>query len=100
MKTSAVLGVGAILVGLAGGAFADPRSDQVPPKRKAAPAPKYVMVTGSLIPRQVKGQAIGTQTSSPLRVYDRREIDKTGRFTTTQILADDPSARVLGHPGG
>jgi hypothetical protein len=61
----------------------------------------YVMVTGSLLPQKVKIHPIGTNTASPLRVYNRDEIDKMGRFTTEDVLAQDPSLRVMrGMPGG
>ncbi len=57
---------------------------------------KTVFVTGSLIPRRVKVRRIGTTTESPLRVIDRDEIDKTGRFTTAGAFVNDPSVRVIG----
>jgi len=77
-------------------AFADPQNNH-----QAGEKDKYVMVTGSMIPRKVKVKSIGTTTTSPLRVYKRREIDQTGRFTTEGVLAQDPSVRVTsgGLPG-
>lgn len=57
----------------------------------------YVFVTGSLIPQRVKVKPIGTNTVSPVRIYKRDEIDKTGRFTTRDVLAQDPSVQVSGH---
>jgi hypothetical protein len=56
----------------------------------------YVMVTGSNLPQKVKIKSIGTLTESPLRVYKRREIDQTGRFTTEDVLRQDPSLKVHG----
>ena len=56
----------------------------------------YVMVTGSNIPQKVKIKNIGTTTTSPMRNYDRDEIDKTGRFTTEEVLRTDPSITVRG----
>jgi uncharacterized membrane protein len=56
-----------------------------------------VFVTGSLIPQRVRVSAIGTPTTSPLRVIDRREIDQTGRFTTPDAFVNDPSVRIIGH---
>ena len=56
-----------------------------------------VFVTGSLIPQRVKVRRIGTKTQSPLRVIDRGEIDKTGRFTTPGSLVNEASMRVIGH---
>jgi len=61
---------------------------------------KYVFVTGSLIPQKVKIKSIGTATFSPVRIYNRREIDQTGRFTTEGVLAQDPDLQVrMGHAG-
>jgi hypothetical protein len=60
-----------------------------------------VKVTGSHIPQKVKIHRIGTLTASPLRVYNRHEIDQTGRVTTAGVLAQDPSLTVTsGTPGG
>lgn len=58
---------------------------------------KLVFVTGSHIPQKVKVKAIGTETASPVRVYTRAEIDRTGRFTTEGILAQDPSVTIIGN---
>ena len=59
---------------------------------------KLIFVTGSLIPQRVKIKPIGTATTSPMRTYDRNEIDSLGRFTTRDILATDSALRVFG-PG-
>jgi len=59
---------------------------------------KLIFVTGSLIPLRVKLKPIGTATTSPMRTYDRNEIDSLGRFTTKDILATDSALRVFG-PG-
>jgi outer membrane cobalamin receptor len=56
----------------------------------------YVMVTGSNIPQKVKIKNIGTTTTSPMRNYDRDEIEKTGRFSTEEVLRTDPSLSVHG----
>jgi outer membrane cobalamin receptor len=56
----------------------------------------YVMVTGSNIPQRVKIKAIGTKTASPIRVFDRHEIDQTGAFNTEDVLRHDPSIQVHG----
>ncbi|MEO8438766.1 MAG: hypothetical protein ABI540_00960 [Spartobacteria bacterium] len=58
---------------------------------------KLVFVTGSRIPKKVKVKAIGTNTTSPVRVYTRAEIDRMGRFTTEGILAQDPSVTIIGN---
>ena len=57
---------------------------------------KTVFVTGSLIPIRVKVRRIGTNTVSPVRVIDRQEIEQTGRHTTSGVLINDPSVRVIG----
>jgi outer membrane cobalamin receptor len=56
----------------------------------------YVIVTGSNIPQKVKIKPIGTNTASPIRVFDRREIDQTGAFNTEDVLRHDPSIKVHG----
>lgn len=98
MKTLKLATIGAsllVLAVVAGEAVASP-NDQ-PGERYA-----YVFVTGSRIPQKVKVKPIGTNTVSPLRVYKRREIDQTGRFTTEDVLAQDPSLRIISGrvPGG
>ena len=61
----------------------------------------YVWVTGSRIPQKVKVTPIGTNTVSAMSVWDRRQINQTGRVTTEGVLAQDPSVRVtLGSPSG
>lgn len=61
---------------------------------------EYVFVTGSRIPQKVKVKSIGTATVSPLSVIKRREIDRSGRFTTEGVIALDPSVRVISGHGG
>jgi len=56
----------------------------------------YVMVTGSNIPQKVHIKSIGTTTESPIRVFNRREIDQTGAFNTEDVLRYDPDIRVHG----
>jgi outer membrane cobalamin receptor len=56
----------------------------------------YVTVTGSNIPQRVKIKAIGTPTDAPVRVFNRREIDQTGAFTTEDVLRHDPSVQIHG----
>ena len=58
---------------------------------------KTKFVTGSNIPSRVTVKAIGTNTTSPMRVYTREEIDRTGKFSTQGILAQDPSVTILGN---
>jgi hypothetical protein len=55
---------------------------------------KYVVLTGSYIPQKVVLRSIGTNTTDPLRIYNRNEIDKTGRVTTEGVLRLDPSLTV------
>jgi hypothetical protein len=62
---------------------------------------KYVVLTGSYIPQKVVLRSIGTNTTNPLRIYNRNEIDKTGRVTTEGVLRLDPSLTVVsGHASG
>ena len=80
-------------------AFANPqRYERVPPPGERY---AYVWVTGSRIPQKVRISPIGTQTFSALSVWDRRQINQTGRQTTEGVLAQDPSLRVIsGRPSG
>ena len=62
---------------------------------------KYVVLTGSYIPQKVVLRSIGTNTTDPRRIYNRNEIDKTGRVTTEGVLRMDPSLTVVsGHGSG
>ena len=88
MKTSKLVKAGALLLILAvaaAEAFANPQGDRY----------AYVWVTGSRIPQKVKITPIGTTTVSPLSVWDRRQINQTGRVTTEGVLAQDPSVHVI-----
>jgi outer membrane cobalamin receptor len=76
---------------------AEPLADAVSGKKNDGSKEKLVFVTGSRIPKRVKVKAIGTNTTSPVRVYTRAEIDRTGRFTTAGILAQDPSVQIIGN---
>jgi hypothetical protein len=78
----------------AGTVLADPTDNQAP-KRKQEVEERAIFVTGSLIPQRVKLQPIGTTTVSPVRIIDRREIDWTGRQTTTGAFVNEPSVRVI-----
>jgi hypothetical protein len=80
-------------------AFAGPqKQEQVPPKGERY---AYVWVTGSRIPQKVKISPIGTQTFNALSVWDRRQINQTGRVTTEGVLVQDPSVTVrLVRPSG
>jgi hypothetical protein len=85
------------LVGI-GIATADPLAPAVSGQKKDKDGKeKLVFVTGSRIPKRVTVKAIGTNTVSPVRVYTREELDRTGRFTTPGILAQDPSVRIMGN---
>ncbi len=116
MKTlKLALGITVVSLVAAQFAVADPRvgergTDEVPQRDKKASsyheplAPaiagteeKLVFMTGSRIPQRLRVKAIGTKTTSPVRVYTRAEIDRTGRFTTEGILAQDPSVRIIGN---
>ena len=92
MKTSKLAKAGALLLILAVAtteAFANPQRDQVGDRYV------YVWVTGSRIPQKVKISPIGTPTFNALSVWDRRQINQTGRQTTEGVLAQDPSVRVI-----
>jgi hypothetical protein len=98
MKTSKLVKVAASLLILAVAAteaFGNPQRDQTGDRYV------YVWVTGSRIPQKVKITPIGTNTVSAMSVWDRRQINQTGRVTTEGVLAQDPSVRVtLGSPSG
>jgi hypothetical protein len=67
-----------------------------PPREKSSDNYAYVFVTGSNIPQRVKIKRIGSLTTSPITAYDRDDIHKTGRFTTEEVLRQDPSLKVHG----
>jgi outer membrane cobalamin receptor len=77
-----------ILAIVATEAFANPQREQTGDRYV------YVWVTGSRIPQKVKVSPIGTNTFSSMSVWDRRQINQTGRVTTEGVLAQDPSVRV------
>jgi hypothetical protein len=59
---------------------------------------KYVYVTGSNIPRKVKIRRWGTDTTSPVAIYDQRDIRNSGHATTEDALKNlDPSISVQRH---
>jgi len=102
MKISNIVRSGVALLLLsaaAGAAFAGPQKQKnVQPQSQR---PEYIWVTGSRIPQKVKISPIGTPTFSALSVWDRRQINHTGRGTTEGVLKQDPSLSViLGHGGG
>ena len=94
------LAVGIAFVGLVGVQLvtADPLAPAVLGTKNGANE-KLVFVTGSRIPQRVQVKAIGTNTVSPMRVYTREEIDRTGRFTLQGILAQDPSVNIINGTG-
>lgn len=96
------LALGIAVVGLLGIGIgtAEPLADAVSGKKKEGTPEKLVFVTGSHIPQRVQVKAIGTNTTSPVRVYTRAEIERTGQFTTQGILAQDPSLRIIGNGAG
>ncbi len=100
MKTlKLALGMAVVsLVGI-GIAAADPLAPAVTGEKQAkdAKGDKLVFVTGSRIPKRIQVKAIGTNTVGQLRVYTREEMDRTGRFTTEGILAQDPSVTIIGN---
>ncbi len=93
------LALGIAVVGIAGIGIstAEPLAQAVAGKKDDGKRDKLVFVTGSHIPQRVKVKAIGTNTTSPVRIYTRAEMDRTGQFTTQGILAQDPSVRIIGN---
>jgi hypothetical protein len=72
-----------------------------PEKTRTGDRNVYVWVTGSRIPQKVKISPIGTPSFSAMSVWDRRQINQTGRLTTEGVLAQDPSVHVnLGRGAG
>ncbi len=71
--------------------YHEPLAPAISGSKKYGDGTKLVFVTGSRIPQRVKVKAIGTATTSPVRVITREEIDRTGKFTTRGILTQDPS---------
>jgi hypothetical protein len=93
-KLQVALGFVAVsLVGV-GIVSADPLAPAVQGKKNEG---KTKFVTGSHIPSRVTVKSIGTNTTSPMRVYTREELDRTGKFTTEGILAQDPSIVIIGN---
>jgi hypothetical protein len=88
------------ILAVAGTALAGPQVEKVVPI-KGQPGYAYVFVTGSRIPQKLKISPIGTPFFSSLSIWDRRQINQTGRETTEGVLKQDPSASViLNHGGG
>jgi len=99
MKMSSMMKSTAVLLAVsvaATTAFAGPqKQEQVRPKGERY---AYVWVTGSNIPQKVKISPIGTNTVSAMSVWDRRQINQTGRGTAEDVLRQDPSVSIrLGH---
>lgn len=102
MKTlKLALGIAVVSIAVTGISTADPLAQAVTGKngKKDEGKEKLVFVTGSHIPQRVKVKAVGTATTSPVRVYTRAEMDRTGQFTTEGILAQDPSVRIFSSHG-
>ncbi|PYK04476.1 MAG: hypothetical protein DME66_09645 [Verrucomicrobia bacterium] len=84
----------ALILAVAGtSAFAQPQGYYQ--KVRAGDRYAYVWVTGSRIPQKLKISPIGTPTFNALSVWDRRQINQTGRGTTEGVLVQDPSVRVI-----
>jgi outer membrane cobalamin receptor len=99
MKMSSMMKSTAVLLAVsvaATTAFAGPqKQEQMPPKGERY---AYVWVTGSNIPQKVKISPVGTNTVSAMSVWDRRQINQTGRGTAEDVLRQDPSVSIrLGH---
>jgi outer membrane cobalamin receptor len=97
MKISGMIKSAAVLLILA---VAASEAVANPPNDQSSDRYAYVMVTGSRIPQKVKISPIGTRSFSAMSVWDRRQINQTGRQTAEGVLAQDPSVRVFfGHSG-
>src|SRR5204862_4737268 len=99
MKMSSMMKSAAVLLAVSvavSPAFAGTqKQEQVLPKGERY---AYVWVTGSRIPEKVKISPIGTNTVSAMSVWDRRQINQTGRGTAEDVLRQDPSVSIrLGH---
>jgi outer membrane receptor for Fe3+-dicitrate len=60
---------------------------------KQSSATNKVVVTGSHIPRKIKHYGNLSETSSPVYVVDRKEIERSGASTITELLTKLPYAR-------
>jgi outer membrane cobalamin receptor len=89
------------ILAVAATAVAGPQRVQKVVPIKGQPGYAYVWVTGSRIPQKVAISPIGTPTFSALSVWDRRQINQTGRETTEGVLKQDPSvSTMLNHGSG
>jgi hypothetical protein len=82
------------ILAMAGTALAGPQRVEKVVPIKGQPGYAYVWVTGSRIPQKLKISPIGTPTFNALSVWDRRQINQTGRGTTEGVLVQDPSVHV------
>ena len=59
---------------------------------------RYVVVTGSHIPRKAKVRSVGTNTADNVRIYGEDELRASGHATTERQLSTlDPSISVPRH---
>ena len=74
---------------------ADQEKDSVKLAEKKVETKKEtkVQITGSLIPQKVKRAGFITDTSYPVAIIDRAEIERTGGATLTQVLRRHPAGR-------
>lgn len=84
----------------AGKAPAKGAKDKAPAKVAKAKAPAKTpvtmpksVVTGTRIPREVKGAGHIRETTSPVYIVDRMEIERTGAMTVADVLRRLPFAR-------
>jgi len=79
MKTlQMALGIAVVSLVGSGIVTADPSAQAVDGKKKEDVHEKLVFVTGSRIPQRIKVKAIGTNTTSPIRVYDGKNWIRLG----------------------
>jgi hypothetical protein len=98
MKTTSQLIAAAILATLAVGFSTVARANPAYPYfgNNDQKGEKLIFVTGSLIPQRVKIKPIGTATTSPMRTYDRNEIDSLGRIVHQSSNRVRESAFIIG----
>jgi len=77
----------ALLVALTAGCAHAPRSDAQPAKKAARF--ERVVVTGSHIPQRIDPDSRAPVTISPVRVYSREEIERTGQYYDLRAALGD-----------
>lgn len=99
MKTSIVrltlLALSALFASSIASVSANPQGDQRCAKCKEHKK-KLVYITGSHIPVRESDVKPLPNTANPVRIYSRREMDRSGSTTVAEFLARDPSITISG----